>query len=249
MAISDRTSITMAAADRAVALRILGAVAAVLALASCAVASPARTTPMPANVNNGIHFAELAPDHPRGLNPAGWGELAGVSLQQSVAVLVWLRASVSLQDAAGVDFAGYSATLECSLGSKPGFIASAPMFDYRSPNWLFFKAVGAEFVNFLLVPTADGIDVARLQAFSSVSVVPSWNVGDRYACAARVVRPDGTVSGPSAPPLFLRVTQSYADIFGNPNCKFGRPDFYAPECIAARRPSWKSARTRTPLER
>eukprot|EP00741_Cyanophora_paradoxa_P009752 tig00000147_g9448.t1 len=200
---------------------LLGAIAAILAIVSCAVASPGRppasSTPPPAR-NANFGFAVLIPDQNIPRFYARWDKAA---LNQSVAIALPFQAFVSVDDAEGVDFTGYSATLECrNLGSGPGFefigvgcsdqitcpeiTANPPVFNWRPKTWVYRFGVRSEFGATLIVPNADGVLLPR-----SANIIPSWNVGDRYACTARIVRPDGTVSAPSAPPLIVRATKGY----------------------------------------
>eukprot|EP00741_Cyanophora_paradoxa_P017894 tig00021036_g17283.t1 len=179
-----------------------------------------------------VRFASLVG---RGPINAVWGEMGGVDLGRSALVRVVLRATVAPDDIADTNLSGNKGALQCrSLASGPGFNATVFMsFNYSTTPYEPY----AEFVALLLIPTAEGIDLPGLQALpwglpfyekASVAAIPSWNVGDRYACTARFLRrpaeggfgadTPGTVSGPSAPSLILRVTRSYDDIVGSDDC-------------------------------
>eukprot|EP00741_Cyanophora_paradoxa_P015889 tig00020909_g15340.t1 len=71
-----------------------------------------------------------------------------------------------------------------------------------------------------VVPSAEGL-VIMDPLFGRplhLNSLPAWEVGDRYMCTMRVVRPDGSVSGPSSPPVIFRVVKSAADILTDPAC-------------------------------
>eukprot|EP00741_Cyanophora_paradoxa_P013242 tig00000178_g12791.t1 len=120
-----------------------------------------------------------------------WGDQTsnfhwGCDLKESVLVELVIGFQAAL---AGVEGTDYTATLLCrNLGSGPSFDASELVTSDGTGSLTMYFTVD------LFTPTA---------------VLPTWTVGDRYACTASLVRPDGTVSAPSGPPLFLRVIRGY----------------------------------------
>eukprot|EP00741_Cyanophora_paradoxa_P015890 tig00020909_g15341.t1 len=138
---------------------------------------------------------------------SNWGQFADEGFRDRVLINIMLIGyvdpAVLPMPVKDLFFSEYRARAECrDLTSGLVLANDDLLFQIASSATEGFVGFGGTIL--ALVPSTEGINFFG----ATVNSLPRWEVGDRYECTMRVVRPDKSVSGPANPPVMLRVVKS-----------------------------------------